>query len=81
MAVESGWDILVTIGALARHMAEGARAAGMPADRIMSFSDTEEAAAALASVIEDGDLILVKGSRGVRTDRLVEKLKAEFKEN
>jgi UDP-N-acetylmuramoyl-tripeptide--D-alanyl-D-alanine ligase len=80
-AVESGWDILVTVGPLARQMAEGARAAGMAEDRILSFSSTEEAAAALASIIEDGDLVLVKGSRGVRTDRLVEKLKAEFKEN
>jgi UDP-N-acetylmuramoyl-tripeptide--D-alanyl-D-alanine ligase len=80
-AAESGWDILVTVGPLARHMAEGARAVGMAGDRILSFSATEEAAAALASIIEDGDLVLVKGSRGVRTDRLVEKLKAEFKEN
>ncbi len=81
MVVDSGWDILVTVGPLARHMAEGARAAGMPEGRIKSFPDTEEAAAALASILADGDLILVKGSRGVRTDRLVEKLKAEFKEN
>jgi UDP-N-acetylmuramoyl-tripeptide--D-alanyl-D-alanine ligase len=80
-AVEFGWDILVTVGPLARQMAEGARTAGMAEDRILSFSSTEEAAAALASIIEDGDLVLVKGSRGVRTDRLVEKLKAEFKEN
>ncbi len=80
-AAESGWDILVTIGPLARQMAEGASAAGMPGDRILSFSNPEEAAAALVSMIDQGDLILVKGSRGVRTDRLVEKLKEEFKEN
>jgi UDP-N-acetylmuramyl pentapeptide synthase len=37
------------------------------------FNGSVEAGAFLANEIKDGDLILVKGSRGVRTEKVVEK--------
>ena len=37
-----------------------------------------EAADVTASRVRPGDLVLVKGSRGVRTDRVVDRLKAEL---
>ena len=58
-------------------MAEAARAAGTGA-RVRHCPTSEEAADAAAELVEAGDLVLVKGSRGVRTDRVVERLKAEF---
>jgi UDP-N-acetylmuramoyl-tripeptide--D-alanyl-D-alanine ligase len=77
----NGWNLLLAVGPLARLIAAGARAAGFPADRIEHFSGSEEAAAGISSLIREGDLVLVKGSRGMRMERVVQRLIAEFKEN
>jgi UDP-N-acetylmuramoyl-tripeptide--D-alanyl-D-alanine ligase len=58
-------------------MAKAAAAAGMGADRIRHFATSDDAATALAAMVADGDVVLVKGSRGIRTDRVVDRLKAE----
>jgi UDP-N-acetylmuramoyl-tripeptide--D-alanyl-D-alanine ligase len=79
-AALSGWDLLVTVGPLARRMAEGATAAGMPGDRVVSFADSDEASRALPGLLEAGDLVLVKGSRGVRMEKIVENLREKGKE-
>jgi UDP-N-acetylmuramoyl-tripeptide--D-alanyl-D-alanine ligase len=42
------------------------------------FETSEEAAAALADFVRPGDLVLVKGSRGVHTERAVEALKERY---
>jgi UDP-N-acetylmuramoyl-tripeptide--D-alanyl-D-alanine ligase len=71
-------DVLVTVGgAPAAALSAAAVAAGMARDAVRHFSGSEEAAEAVAAAIRAGDLVLVKGSRGVRTDRVVERLKAE----
>ena len=75
-----GWDLLVTVGPLSRHMAGGARGAGMGMDRILSFAASEEAAAGIPELIQEGDLVLVKGSRGIRTEMIVEALTETYKE-
>lgn len=80
-AVQNGWDLLLAIGPLASYTAEGALAAGLPKARVMTFSNSGEAAARIPEVVEDGDLILVKGSRGIKTEQVVDRLKREFKEN
>jgi UDP-N-acetylmuramoyl-tripeptide--D-alanyl-D-alanine ligase len=79
-AARSGWDLLVTVGPLARRMAEGAAAAGMDRARILSFADSVEAAGGLVPLLREGDLILIKGSRGLRMERIVEALKERIKE-
>ncbi len=79
--VEYGWDVLWTIGPLARHTAESAKAAGLPAAQVQVFTTSEEAAARISSFVLPGDLILVKGSRGIRTERLVERLEKDFEES
>ena len=73
-AALSGWDILVTVGPLAGLMAEGAAAAGMDRARIVSFADSGEAARALPPLVAAGDLVLVKGSRRMKMERIVESL-------
>ncbi len=75
------WDLLIAIGPLARHIAEAALAAGLPAAQVRMFSTSEEAAAQISSIVEEGDLILVKGSRGIKTELLVERLENDFKES
>jgi UDP-N-acetylmuramoyl-tripeptide--D-alanyl-D-alanine ligase len=64
-------------GAPARALADGAIAAGMPAASVRYFETSDEAAAAAVALVKTGDLVLVKGSRGVKTDRVVDRLKAE----
>lgn len=74
------WDILAAVGPMGRHLAEGARLAGMSRDRIRTFAASDEAAAAIPDLLQEGDLVLVKGSRGIRTEAVVESLKKAFKE-
>jgi UDP-N-acetylmuramoyl-tripeptide--D-alanyl-D-alanine ligase len=71
-------DVLVAVGGeAAAALAGAARAAGMSKEGVHHFASSEEAAEATAALVRRGDLVLVKGSRGVRTDRIVERLKAE----
>ena len=72
-------DELVTVGADAsRAMADAAVAAGMGRAHVRYFATSDEAADAFASYVRAGDLVLVKGSRGIHTDTVVDRLKAEF---
>jgi UDP-N-acetylmuramoyl-tripeptide--D-alanyl-D-alanine ligase len=72
-------DVLIAVGGEpARALAEAAVAAGMPRAKAIYVATSDEAADAAATLVQRGDLVLVKGSRGVRTDRVVDRLKAEF---
>jgi UDP-N-acetylmuramoyl-tripeptide--D-alanyl-D-alanine ligase len=78
VVAEKGIDLLYTVGgATAAHMSSAAQAAGMEHDRTAHFATSDEAADALVGIVREGDLVLVKGSRGIGTDRVVERLKTE----
>lgn len=79
-AARTGWELLVTIGPLSRHIANGARSAGMSPAKIHSFATSEEAARNILPLLREGDLILVKGSRGIQTEKVVETIIEAFKE-
>lgn len=66
------------IRGLAADLVEGARRAGMEANRARYFESSEEAAAALVREVTAGDLTLVKGSRGVQTDKVVDEMRERF---
>jgi UDP-N-acetylmuramoyl-tripeptide--D-alanyl-D-alanine ligase len=70
-------DRLVTVGPVAAAIADGARAAGMPSDRIMSCDDAADAVAAVNAVAQAGDVVLVKGSRAARLEAVVGSLLLE----
>ena len=75
-AASAGVDVLMAVGgAPARALADGAIAAGMPATSVKHFATSDEAAEATVVLVKTGDLVLVKGSRGVKTDRVVDRLK------
>lgn len=74
-AAKGHWDILVTVGPLARFFAEGAETAGMDKSRIHSFKDADEAAENINAIIKDNDLVLVKGSRGIQTEKISVRIK------
>ena len=70
---------LVTVGGdPARAMGDAAIAAGMPRQSVMHFDSSIEAATAVSMLVTSGDVVLVKGSRGTRTDLVVEKLTEVF---
>jgi UDP-N-acetylmuramoyl-tripeptide--D-alanyl-D-alanine ligase len=78
-AARAGLNELVVVGgARAQALANGAVQAGMPAGRVHHVADSTKAADLVVTLVRPGDLVLVKGSRGVRTEVVVDRLKAEF---
>jgi UDP-N-acetylmuramoyl-tripeptide--D-alanyl-D-alanine ligase len=78
VAAHSGIGRLYAIGGpAAKALAAAAIAAGMPAGAVTWFASSEEAAPVIAGAVEPGDLVLVKGSRGIRTDVVADRIKAE----
>ncbi len=77
LVASKAFDYLFTVGELGEHIARAARSQGMPEDRVVSFSTSEEAGKFLQDRIEQGDLILVKGSQGVRMEKVVKEIMAE----
>jgi UDP-N-acetylmuramoyl-tripeptide--D-alanyl-D-alanine ligase len=71
-------DLLVTVGPGAAGIAAGAKAAGLDSSRILEARDREAALDLLRVRLRDGDVVLVKASRGVELDVLVEGLTAEL---
>jgi len=67
-------QVLVTIGPRARTIAEEARLTGLSTAVIHSFETGEAALPFLRELIRAGDVVLLKGSRGLRLDRLVRAL-------
>lgn len=78
--VESGWQVLIAVGTLAALIAQGAREAGMDGARISIVPTAEEAAALVPGITREGDLVLVKGSRGIHMEKIADRLAAELKE-
>lgn len=64
-------QLLVTVGAKARFIAEGARKASFSKKDIYSFNDAEEAKLGIQRILESRDLVLVKGSQSMRMEKIV----------
>lgn len=75
-AAEKDVDLLVTIGSEAREIAAGA-AGKMPSDRIITLKNNQECIELLAAKINEGDLILIKGSRANHLEEIAAALKTE----
>jgi len=69
-------DVVISVGIRARKIAESARSAGMAEDKTLSFVTSHEAATALTAIVQKGDVVLVKGSQSVRTEKIIEALLA-----
>jgi UDP-N-acetylmuramyl pentapeptide synthase len=67
-------DALVVVGVRARAIAESAHESGFRATRILALQDATEAAATAPKLIKKGDLVYVKGSQGMRMERVVKAL-------
>ena len=72
-AAKAGVARLVAVGRRARMIAEGARGAGLSGDAVFEAATPDQAIEHFEDLVE-GDLVLVKGSRGAAMERLVQAL-------
>jgi UDP-N-acetylmuramoyl-tripeptide--D-alanyl-D-alanine ligase len=78
-AAAAGLRLLCAVGgAPARAVADAAIEAGMPASAVRYAEKSELAADEIAAAIRPGDLVLVKGSRGTRTDIVADRIATVF---
>ncbi len=70
-------DILLTVGFRARDIAEAALDNGMADSAIFQYEDATIAGKELQNILKKGDVVLVKGSQGMRMERAVEEVMAE----
>ncbi|HET6266506.1 MAG TPA: UDP-N-acetylmuramoyl-tripeptide--D-alanyl-D-alanine ligase [Acidobacteriota bacterium] len=70
---QSTADVLIAAGERSKSMAEGARRAGMT--DVFWTPDSLEAGELAANMVREGDLVLVKGSRGMRMEKVVEAIR------
>lgn len=73
-AAARGIDLFVAVGPLAAAAAAGALEGGLDAGRVRHFPGVERALEVFPSLLEPGDSVVLKASRGVRLERLVERL-------
>ncbi|HUR79538.1 MAG TPA: cyanophycin synthetase, partial [Thermoanaerobaculia bacterium] len=64
-------DVVVGVGTRSQALLDGAREAGFAEANLRHFTDAEAAGAFLRAFIQPGDLVLLKGSRGVGLDKAV----------
>lgn len=69
------FDVLVTIGPRAKFIADAANKAGMARKNIYSFDTVDEAESTVQDIIRKGDLVLVKASRAIELDKIVEEIR------
>jgi len=67
-------DVLIVVGPRAQAIKSGAIEAGMKENNISEFLNSLEAGEFVSTFLQKGDLVLVKGSQGVRMERIVEKI-------
>jgi UDP-N-acetylmuramoyl-tripeptide--D-alanyl-D-alanine ligase len=77
-AADQGIDILIGIQGSAREMVRAAVPHGLSGAQAHFFEGPESAADFVSAEVRSGDLILVKGSRGVHTEKIVQKLRSGF---
>ncbi len=74
---EMGIDYLITVGEAAKHTAQAAKEAGLDEHAVASFASSGEAGRFLQEKLKEGDVVLAKGSQGVRMEKLVKEVMAE----
>jgi UDP-N-acetylmuramoyl-tripeptide--D-alanyl-D-alanine ligase len=72
MAANSGLALLITVGPASRWIAEAAVEAGMEIQRVVPVTGAVEAADALCGMVREGDLVLLKASRRLQLEKVLE---------
>ena len=74
---ESGIDCLVAVGERSKFTASGAKEAGLKEENIFHFDKVEEALEFLNKRLNNGDVVLIKGSQYMRMEKIVKGIMAE----
>ncbi|MFA6256823.1 MAG: UDP-N-acetylmuramoyl-tripeptide--D-alanyl-D-alanine ligase [Candidatus Paceibacterota bacterium] len=70
-------EVLIVVGPRAKNIKEGALETGMKDDQIFEFTDSREVGEFLKTFIKKNDIVLIKGSQGMRMERAVEAILLE----
>lgn len=68
---------LVTVGAGGKIIVDSAIAAGLPEERVISFDTSDEAQLPVQELMREGSVVLIKGSQGIRMERITKEVMAE----
>jgi UDP-N-acetylmuramoyl-tripeptide--D-alanyl-D-alanine ligase len=74
---ETNLSWLIAVQGDAKFFVEGALGAGLPPEYSRFFPDPQDAGEFCRSLLEPGDVVLVKGSRGVRLETVIEMLREQ----
>lgn len=77
-ARKSEVDWIFGVAGDAERIVQGAIEAGHPTERTAMFASSEEAAQKIAEFVAPGDLVLIKGSRGVHMESIAARLREKF---
>ena len=72
MVPEMNFDLLLAVGKEAKKYVEGAKSRGMK--NVFHFDSVDEAVNHLSQTVAEGDVVLVKGSRGMHMEKVVDAL-------
>jgi UDP-N-acetylmuramoyl-tripeptide--D-alanyl-D-alanine ligase len=73
---EFNFELALVVGPLGQAVIEGAKRAGIAGEKLLGFADSAAAAKKIVNLVEEGDLVYVKGSRGIGLEKIIEKLKS-----
>jgi UDP-N-acetylmuramoyl-tripeptide--D-alanyl-D-alanine ligase len=68
-------DVVIAVGEYAPRVVESARRAGLAKERAYVVEGADQVVAALAPLLTPQTQVLVKGSRGMRLERVVEQIR------
>ncbi|MCB9798611.1 hypothetical protein H6758_02710 [Candidatus Nomurabacteria bacterium] len=71
------FDYFFAVGSMMKKAAKSAQAEGMPEDKIRIFDNAVDAGRHLQELLHPGDMVLIKGSQGVRCEKIVKEVMAE----
>lgn len=74
-------DWLFTYGTLAKEIAQGARDAGLPEAQVIVADSHDELAERLLGILRRGDRVLIKGSRGMRMEKVTAALRMSIQQS
>lgn len=77
MAAQLKVDYLITYGQMAQFIAKSCQANGLPKERIFPFAELGKLSDFLKNFIQTGDVLLVKGSQGMRMEKIVRNIMAQ----